>query len=182
MSKFKVGDKVIRVQDRADILGVGYIGTVTCVSQFGHIEVDDHPYGYFHYKNFEHYVEQPTVDSTAVLTPIKVFEYILAGTPLEYKVSTSTNAFEWADVQNPDCITAQHTRIAQYRVKPQTVKVNGIDVPKPVKLPTGTWVWYPSVGCNVVQGGRVSNSLRTYWATKEDAQAVLDAILTSFSK
>lgn len=118
---------------------------------------------------------------TAVLTPLEVFEHILAGTPLEYSPKANGHP-DWFPLTNPKYVNLGAIEQCDFRIEPQTVEVNGIDVPKPAKLPTSTLVWYPAVGCNTVQRGRVSTSLRTYWATEEDAQAVLDAILTSFSK
>ena len=179
MSKFKVGDKVIRVQDAGDWLSIGQVCTVTKVADTGRAIQVDVTGGWYNANNFEHYVEQPAVDSTAVLTPLKVFECILDGTPLEYRTFSSPH---WHTLEYPEQTSAASFKIAEFRIESQTVEVNGIDVPKPVKLPTGTLVWYPAVGCNTVQRGRVSTSLRTYWTTEEDAQAVLDAILTSFSK
>lgn len=181
MSKYKVGDKVIRVQDAGAWLAIGQVCTVTKVADTGRVIQVDVTGGWYNAKNFEHYVEQPTVDSTAVLAPLEVFEHILAGTPLEYRLKSSDHP-TWYPLNNPAYVSLQSVAQCEFRVKPQTVEINGMDVPKPAKLPINTLVWYPSVGCNVVQRGRVSTSLRTYWATEEDAQAVLDAILSSFSK
>ena len=172
--KFKVGDKVIRTQGNG-ALAVGTVCTVERVSDAGGFIDVGTGTGWHDVHNFEHYVERE-----AVLTPLKVAEYLLAGVPeLEYRGECSGH---WYTVKHPHLLCIKTVHECTFRVKPQPVKVNGIDVPKPVKLPEGTVVWYPAVGCNVVQRGRVSTSLRTYWATKEDAQAVLDAILTSFSK
>lgn len=180
-NKFKVGDEVIRVQDRGGLIPVGTVVTVRGIgSVYRNIFVTDYN-GVYDATNFEHYVEQPTVGDTAGLTPLEVFEHILAGTPLEYRLKSSDYP-TWYPLTNPSYVSLQSVAQCEFRVKPQTVEVSGIDVPKPAKLPTNTLVWYLSVGCNKVQRGRVSTSLRTYWATEEDAQAVLDAILTSFSK
>lgn len=180
-NKFKVGDKVIRVQDAGAWLAIGQVCTVTKVADTGRVIQVDVIGGWYKANNFEHFVEQSDVDSTAVLAPLKVFERILAGTPLEYRLQSSDHP-TWYPLNNPAYVSLQSVAQCEFRVKPQTVEINGIDVPAPAKLPKGTGVWYPSVGCNVAQRGFVSNSLRTYWATEEDAQEVLDAILTSFSK
>ena len=184
MSKFKVGDKVIRVQDVGELLPVGTVGTVRGVNSTGrYIRVTGYKGGY-NEDNFEHYVEQPPVDSTAVLTPLKVFEHILAGTPLEYRTFSGSN---WHTLEYSENINTASFKVAEFRVKPQTVKVNGIAVPTPLSkseidgLKSGSAYSVDTLN-RTTPWVRAIHDKQLLWSTKEDAQAVLDAILTSFSK
>lgn len=183
-NKFKVGDAVIRVQDRGDLIPVGTVVTVRGVGGTGRtIFVMDYKGG-FDENNFEHFVEQSDVDSTTVLAPLKVFEYILAGTPLEYRLKSSDHP-TWYPLENPKYVGLQSIDQCEFRVKPQTITVNGIDVPKPIDTVA---LDYPDkvYGINLSRHAIYRTTGHTnrgdFWATKEDAQAVLEAILTSFSK
>lgn len=187
MSKFKVGDKVIRVQDRGGLIPVGAVVTVRGVGNLeglgNTIFVTDYKGGY-DAGNFEHYVEQTAVGSDAVLTPLEVFEHILAGTPLEYSPKANAHP-EWFSLTNPKYVNLGTIEQCDFRIEPQNMKVNGIDVPKP--LDTADIRYSDKVyGINLSRQtvfyvtGHITKG--HFWATEEDAQAVLDAILTSFSK
>lgn len=180
MSKFKVGDKVIRVQGRGVLIPVGTVVTVRGVNDTGRGNFVTEYKGGYDAINFEYYVEQPLVDSTTVLTPLKVAEYLLAGTPeLEYRGVSSG----WFTVKHPHLLRIKTVQECTFRVKPQTVKVNGIDVPKPIDTAA---LGYPDkvYGINLSRHSIYRTTGHTnrgdFWATKEDAQAVLDAILKAF--
>ena len=183
-NKFKVGDKVIRVQDAGAWLAIGQVCTVTKVADTGRVIQVDVTGGWYNAKNFEHYVEQSDVDSTAVLAPLKVFERILAGTPLEYRLKSSDHP-TWYPLNNPAYVSLQSVAQCEFRVKPQTVEINGIDVPKPIDTVA---LDYPDkvYGINLSRHAVYYTTGHTnkgyFWSTEEDAQAVLDVILSSFSK
>lgn len=179
-NKFKVGDEVIRVQDRGGLIPVGTVVTVRGIgSSSRNIFVTDYN-GVYDATNFEHYVEQPTVGDTAGLTPLEVFEHILAGTPLEYRLKSSDHP-NWYPLTNPTYVSLQSVAQCEFRVEPQTVKVNGIDVPAPAKLPRGTTGFTPAICHNEIHTAAAKDG-RIYWSTEAEAQEVLDAIMTSFSK
>lgn len=183
-NKFKVGDEVIRVQDRGGLIPVGTVVTVRGIgSSSRNIFVTDYN-GVYDATNFEHYVEQPTVGDTAGLTPLEVFEHILAGTPLEYRLKSSEHP-TWYPLTNPTYVSLQSVAQCELRVEPQTVKVNGIDVPRPIDT---TALDYPdkvygiNLSRHIVYCTQWHTNKGYFWSTEEDAQEVLDAILTSFSK
>lgn len=185
MYKFQVGDTVIRTDDGVQNLAVGTVTKVTAVSPKGALWVDAHPSFALNPDNFELYQEPTgTQNSTeqAVLTPLKVAEYLLAGTPeLEYQGDSGGG---WFTVVRPDIINMQTIQQYKFRIKPQTICINGVDVPKPIELHSASVVWcialsaksvYRTIGSNVSVGA-------LYWATAEDAQAVLDAMLIPFKQ
>lgn len=182
-NKFKVGDKVIRVQDRGGLIPVGTVVTVRGIGSVSrNIFVTDYN-GVYDATNFEHYVEQ-LVGDTAGLTPLEVFEHILAGTPLEYRLKSSDYP-TWYPLTNPSYVSLQSVAQCEFRVEPQTVKVNGIDAPKPidnVALGYPDKVYGVNLSRHTVYCTTGYTTKDCFWSTEEDAQEVLDAILTSFSK
>ena len=185
MSKFKVGDIVRRTLHSHGEALVGECYIVSAVNGAsldleGHERVEANRYNYI-VKYFE--LVQAASEQPAVLTPLEVFQCILEGTPLEYSSKKLSGERTWYTITNPKHVDLEDIECADFRKKAQTVQINGIDVPAPAKLPTGTAVYYPDIRRADIQKGYLGTSgMRNYWATEADAQAVLDAILTSFSK
>lgn len=183
--KFKVGDKVIRVQDNG-ALAVGTVCTVERVSNAGGFIDVGTGTGWHDVHNFEHYAEKPAVDHTAVLAPLKVFEHILAGTPLEYSPKANEQP-EWFSLTNPKYVNLGTIEQCDFRVEPQTVQVNGISVPAPMthleiaECADRRTGYYIELARGHIYTKRILSGQRV-WRTKEEAQEVLDAIMTSFSK
>lgn len=100
-------------------------------------------------------------------------ELLIEGTePLQYY-----SAGQWFDVKYPTMLTVRNIIDTPLRRKPKTIEINGVTVLAPVKLKQGTKVYYADIGRGNVQEAYVGGAVINYWATKEDAQAVLDAML-----
>lgn len=145
MSKFQVGDKVRRIahpDGRGMVLGRQYIvqsvssggeGNWLALEGYNNNRVHDrHPYCAEYFKLVQPTAQlttgvptlTPTADSQAVLTPLKVFECILAGTPLEYRVKASDHGDhgDWYPLKNPKYTNLRRTDQCDFRVKPQPVQ------------------------------------------------------------
>ena len=185
MSKFKVGDTVRRTShSRCEALvGECYIvsdvnGTSLDLEGHERTEVSLYNYSVVYFELVQAASEQP-----AVLTPREVFECILEGVPLEYRIKSVT-AKQWYDVNNPKNVDLEDIECAEYRKKPTTVLINGISVPAPAsKKPDGDYIYCVNLADErvIALDARYAKS-KHYWSTKEEAQEVLDAIMTSFSK
>lgn len=118
-------------------------------------------------------VEEPTVERLAANVAA---ELLIEGTaPLQYYWRG-----EWYDVEHPHSVTVGRISKVPFRIKPKTIEINGVSVLAPVKLKQGTKVYYADIGRGNVQEAYVGGAVINYWATKEDAQAVLDATLLPF--
>jgi hypothetical protein len=119
--------------------------------------------------------EKVTKDAQEPLTANAAAELLIEGTEqLQYHVQDT-----WYDVRHPNLWTVADLREITFRVKPvpKTIKINGVTVLAPVKLKRGTPVYYPCICRSNVQRDFVGDSITTYWATREGAQAALDAML-----
>ena len=181
MSKFRVGDKVVRVSEtygkaiKGGVYEVSGVSDKGCLGNWG-INLKGHEVesGKFNYEAscFELYVE-------GVLSPLEAADAILHKESLqeycEYADEWSVFACSLRD------ITLDMLQNIKLRRKPKTVTINGVEVAAPVELPVGTKVWYPSVACKGLQKGIAGGGLNIYWATEEDAQKALDAMLIPFN-
>ena len=64
------------------------------------------------------------------------------------------------------------------KVEPKTMVINGVEVPAPVK----DGCWFVKFHLQTVDKASHALANRLYWATKEDAEAVLAAILKPFKE
>lgn len=121
-------------------------------------------------------VEEPVVERLAANVAA---ELLIEGTePLQYYMSGV-----WNDVKHPHLFTIAALRDGKFRRKPKTIEINGVTVPAPLNRDTKQvkeQVWLVLVGAARVRQTYVTEALEHCWATKEDAQAVLDAMLLPF--
>lgn len=176
MNKFKVGDKVVRTSE-IDFGGVvkGGIYEVSKVS--AHVGINLVGYelgeGYdFDSRNFELYVGE-------CLTPLEAAEALINKEPLQVFDNDSD---KWcgfhSELRN---ITLGDLKHIKLRHKPKTVIINGVEVVAPVELPRYTEGYTPSLCHREVQTASAGKG-RIMWATEEDAQKVLDAMLIPFEQ
>lgn len=118
-------------------------------------------------------VEEPTVERLAANVAAELL--IEGAEPLQYYWRG-----EWYDVEHPQSVTVGRIRKVPFRHKPKTIEINGVPVPAPVKLKQDIKVYFADIGRGIVQEAYVGCPVVNYWATKEDAQAVLDAMLLPF--
>lgn len=93
---------------------------------------------------------------------------------------------EWGLVLHPRTGISIHELTTWYFAEqvpaPKTILINGVEVPAPVK----DGGWFVSLHDNAVYPSKsedkVFRSTRYYWATKEDAEAVLAAMLKPFKE
>lgn len=182
MSKFKAGDKVVRVSGQnwngVQLGGEYIIGGVDkelgwwCFLQG--IEQSEHAPYPFDCSNFE-LVEQPTEVST--LTPKEVLQAVVDGEELQVQHIVSKT---WSDVTSDD-VSINWARGRKLRIKPSTVEFNGTEVIQPkldnaVKYSQKCYTF--SEGLQTVIEARPSfvADSKLYWDTREDAWAALKAI------
>lgn len=191
-NKFKIGDTIRRTDWDVPDWGV-YIGQEYTVSELTgdtsrplRVHGVDHKLNDSFFELVQAASEQPAVltplEIPKYLTPQEVTECIINEVPVQYKTSPFA---AWTDLQCPKDRVSFYAPYT-YRKKPTTVLINGISVPAPAV------VYNPSIMFDIdLRRLRVqhvptrcikADSTGLYWSTKEDAQAVLDAILTSFSK
>ena len=123
-------------------------------------------------------VEEPVVERLAANVAA---ELLIEGTePLQYYWRG-----EWYDVEHPHSVTVGRISKVPFRRKPKTIEINGVTVLAPLNLDTlneRQIVWVVSLaGDYVYETVYTKDSIvKNCWATKEDAQAVLDATLLPF--
>ena len=180
MNKFKVGDKVVRVSKtygeaiKGEVYEVSGVSDNEWVGSCG-INLKGHEVvsGKYKYESgcFELYVD-------GVLSPLEAAEALMNKDKLQV---FDSDANKWYGFHNElRNITLEDLKHIKLRRKPKTVTINGVEVAAPVELPVGTKVWYPSVACKGLQKGIAGGGLNIYWATEEDAQKALDAMLIPF--
>ena len=181
MNKFKVGDKVVRVSETYGKAIKGEVYEVSGVSDNewagscginlkGHEGVS----GKFNYESscFDLYVE-------GVLSPLEAADAILHKEPLqEFCEHTGKWVVFACSLKG---ITLDMLQNTKFRRKPKTVIINGVEVVAPVELPRYTEGYVPSICYREVQTASAGKG-RIMWATKEDAQKALDAMLIPFNK
>ena len=181
MSKFKVGDKVVRVSETYGEAIKGKVYEVSGVSDNGHfgscgINLEGHEgvSGKFKYESscFELYVD-------GILSPLEAAEALLKGEELEVIISKSE---EWQPLdKHQNSVTVKNIKRWKFRHKPKTVIINGVEVAAPVELPRYTEGYVPSICYREVQTASAGKG-RIMWATEEDAQKALDAMLIPFNE
>lgn len=180
MNKFKVGDKVVRVSETYGKAIKGGIYEVSGVSDNewagscginlkGHEGVS----GKFNYESscFDLYVD-------GILSPLEAADAILHKEPLQEFCEHTGKWFDFACSLKG--VTLDMLQNTKFRHKPKTVIINGVEVVAPVELPRYTEGYVPSVCYREVQTASAGKG-RIMWATKEDAQKALDAMLIPFN-
>lgn len=181
MNKFKVGDKVVRVSETYGKAIKGGVYEVSGVSDNewagscginlkGHEGVS----GKFNYESscFDLYVDD-------VLSPLEAAEALLKGDELEV-ITTKKGGWQTLD-KHQNSVTVKNIKYWKFRRKPKTVVINGVEVVAPVELPRYTEGYVPSICYREVQTASAGKG-RIMWATKEDAQKALDAMLIPFNE
>lgn len=185
MSKFKVGDKVRRTEWVPVSLQTDY-PVMQVGAEFIVKDIDEdlgvlyfHETGYMGWsiKCFQK-VEEPVVERLAANVAAELL--IEGAEPLQYYWRG-----EWYDVEHPHSVTVGRISKVPFRRKPKTVEINGSTVLAPLNLGTldeRQLVWVVFLTGEYVYEIKYTKDSRVKncWATKEDAQAVLDALLLPF--
>lgn len=146
------------VRDTGESLGVLYFHETAYIGWSG--------------KSFQK-VEKPVPERLAANVAAELL--IEGTTPMQYYMSGA-----WNDVHVPHVWTIENLREVPLRIKPKTIEINGVTVLAPLKPCTSrTYVWYIDMYSGVVRDIYIhkGHKLKYFWATEEDAQAVLDAML-----
>ena len=186
MNKFKVGDKVVRVSETYGKAIKGGVYEVSEVSGKAHlgsygINLKGHAVEgvvNFNYEasNFELYVE-------GVLSPLEAAEAMLNEDSLQV---FDSDANKWYGFHNElRNITLEDLKHIKLRHKPKTVVINGVEVAAPTKKEDiGQYFYTINFSENIVHTIDkiyINNNFKYYWATEEDAQKALDAMLIPFN-
>ena len=186
MNKFKVGDKVVRVSETYGKAIKGEVYEVSEVSDNlwagscginlkGHEGVS----GKFRYESscFDLYVE-------GVLSPLEAAEAMLKDEDIEFLSEVSG---EWRRVGRPysqQCLKTLFKH--KLRHKPKTVIINGVTVLAPLtRKPNQEFIYFINFFKSRVYQLPTENltfNHKYFWATKEDAQQVLNAMLIPFNE
>ena len=185
MKKFKGGDKVVRVSETYGKAIKGGVYEVSGVSDNewagscginlkGHESVS----GKFNYESscFELYLD-------GVLSSLEAAEALLKGDELEV-ITTKKGDWQTLD-KHQNSVTVKNIKYWKFRHKPKTVIINGVEVPAPLDTAA---LGYPDkvYGLNFSRKSVYDTTGHTnkglFWATKEDAQKVLDAMLIPFEE
>ena len=185
MNKFKVGDKVVRVSEtygKAIKGGVYEVSGVSDNEWAGSCGIDlkghEGVTGKFKYEAscFELYVD-------GVLSPLEAAEALMNKDKLQV---FDSNADKWYGFHNElRNITLEDLKHIKLRRKPKTVAINGVEVTAPIDTKS---LGYPDkvYGVNFSRKSVYDTTGHTdkglFWATEEDAQKALDAMLLPFQE
>lgn len=181
MSKFKVGDRVVRVSEtygkaiKGGVYEVSGVSDKGCLGNYGiNLKGHENVSGKFKYEAscFELYDD-------GVLSPLEAAEALLKGDELEV-ITSKTDYWRPLD-KHRNSVTVKNIKYWKFRHKPKTVNINGVEVVAPVELPRYTVGYTPSLCHREVQTASAGKG-RIMWATVEDAQKALDAMLIPFNK
>ena len=181
MNKFKVGDKVVRVSEtygkaiKGDVYEVSGVSDKAHLGSYG-INLKGHEgvSGMFNYEAscFELYDD-------GVLSPLEAAEALMNKDKLQV---FDSDANKWYGFHNElRNITLEDLKHIKLRHKPKTVIINGVEVAAPAELPRYTVGYTPSLCHREVQTASAGKG-RIMWATEEDAQKALDAMLIPFEQ
>lgn len=189
MSKFKVGDKVVRIASgygeaiKGGIYEVSEVSDKSFLNSYG-INLKGHETisGKFTYEasGFELYVEEAVED---ILTPLQAAESILNKDKLQV-FDNDVNKWYRFHCELRD-ITLEDLKHIKLRLKPKTIFINGVEVPAPLKTLAGRKsAFYIDLFRKVLVETLMPYDIKEelMWETKEDAQRVLDAMLLPFNK
>ncbi len=186
MNKFKVGDKVVRVSETYGKAIKGGVYEVSGVSDKAHLgsyginlKGHDGVSGKFNYEAscFELYIDD-------ALSPLEAADALMNKDKLQ--VFDSDNN-KWYGFHNElRNITLEDLRHIKLRHKPKTVVINGVEVVAPAKKDDIEQYFYTvNFSENIVHTIDkiyINNNFKHCWATEEDAQKALDAMLIPFKE
>lgn len=116
--------------------------------------------------------------SGEILSPLQAAEAIINKEKLQVFDTDMNNWFGFhRDLRDIALEDLKHIKL---RHKPKTILINGVEVAAPVELPRYTEGYTPSLCHREVQTASAGKG-RIMWATKEDAQKALDAMLIPFN-
>ena len=169
MNKFKVGDEV-RLKD--SITSV-YLDNNTAYT------VEEVFYKKLRVQGVDFKYNEDTFDlvSGDILSPLEAAEAILNKEPLQ---EFCEHTGEWVVFAcSLKGITLDMLQNTKFRRKPKTVVINGVEVPAPSETIERKFGYTPSL-CHKEVHTVVAEKGRLLWATEEDAQKALDAMLLPF--
>lgn len=198
MSKFKVGDKV-KLKSGLSCINLNHINVYTVRKSYAdavaliglecsyaeHIfmlyeESKNEGAGVIQEQKFEVGDEE---DMSEILTPLQAADAILHKEFLQEFCEDTGN---WHDFHcGLKYITLDMLTNTKFRHKPKTIVINGVEVPAPLDTKS---LGYPDkvYGLNFSRKSVYDTTGHTnrglFWATEEDAQRVLDAMLIPFNK
>lgn len=183
MNKFKVGDKV-KLKSSLSCINLNHIDTYTVRKSYTNV-VELIGLEYSYPEQGFNLIEQSNDNSvaTGILTPLEAAEAMLNKDKLQV---FDSDANKWYGFHNElRNITLEDLKHIKLRHKPKTVIINGVEVIAPIKTVTLSYpdkVW----GLNLTRKSVYSTTGHTnkglFWATEEDAQKALDAMLIPFDK
>lgn len=175
--KFKVGDKAVRTKGDFGDVFEGDVVFVTGLDEYGHLKVDDSTRLTHNPDYYELYKEEVSLD---LLTPLQAAEALLNGDNIEYQTSKG----DWEEYRYGLNTQLNILNKRNFRLKPKTVIINGIEVPAPLpKKPNQEFIYFINIFKNKVYQlptEKLTFNHQYYWGTKEDAQKVLDAMVLPF--
>lgn len=178
MSTFKVGDKVIRTHPSSKLV----VGETYIIKEILSIVPAIILEGYSNMYNLDNFelaeIGDSAVNTSEILTPLQAAEAILNEDKLQV-YDTDCNKWYTFSCGHRN-ITIEDLKHIKLRLKPKTILINGVEVPAPLDLAA---LGYPDkvYGLNLSHKSVYDTTGHTnrglFWATEEDAQKVLDAIL-----
>lgn len=182
MNKFKVGDEVVRIHPSSKlVVGETYV-IKEILSSIPAIILE----GYSNMYNLDNFelaeLDYRVVDTSEILTPLQVAEAFLNEKEVQ---GLSEDGERWYNVTYPITLSFSAIQNQKFRLKPKTIVINGVEVPAPLDTKS---LGYPDkvYGLNFSRKsvcdtiGHTNRGL--FWATEEDAQQVLDAMLIPFNQ
>ena len=179
MSKFKVGDKVVRTHPSSKLV----VGETYIIKEILSIVPVIILEGYSNMYNLDNFelaeIDDRVVDTSEILTPSQAAEAILNEDKLQV-YDTDCNKWYTFSCGHRN-ITIEDLKHIKLRLKPKTILINGVEVPAPAKKDDIEHYFYTvnfSEGIiHTIDKLYINNNFKHYWATEKDAQKVLDALL-----
>ena len=182
MNKFKVGDKV-KLKSGFSCTNLNHIDTYTVRKSCDNV-VEliglKYPYPEWGFNLIEQSSDNPI--ATDILTPIEAAEAMLNKDNLQIYDSDDNKWREFlGELKNTTLGDLKHIKL---RHKPKTVIINGVEVVAPAKKDDIEHYFYTvNFSENIVHTidkVYIDKGFKYFWATEEDAQKALDAMLIPF--
>ena len=177
MNKFKVGDKV-KLKSGTCCVDLNHIDEYTVEKSCRNaVKVIGKELTYA-VDVFRLY-EEANESESGILSPLEAAEALMNKDKLQV---FDSDANKWYGFHNElRNITLEDLKHIKLRHKPKTVVINGVEVVAPVELPRYTVGYTPSLCHREVQTASAGKG-RIMWATEDDAQKALDAMLIPFNQ